>query len=77
MMQIDGLKKCAAATLGSGVLVGLLFAAGCSDRKTTGNKLEDPQLKSYMQATTEQFKTKMQEMKNKPKTASSKRSGHS
>ncbi len=71
-MQIDVIRKSATVALRSGVLVGLLFAAGCSDRPASGNKLDDPELKANMKAVTEQFKTKMQEMKNKPKTGSTK-----
>jgi hypothetical protein len=72
IMRIDVIRKSATAALCSGVLVGFLFAAGCSERPTSGDKLDDPELKAHMEKTTERFKTKMQEMKNNPKTASSK-----
>ena len=56
-----------------GLLVGFLFAAGCSNQPTSGNKLDDPELKAYMKKTTDQFKAKMQEKKtNNPNKGSSK-----
>jgi hypothetical protein len=73
MMRIDVIRKSATIALCSGMLVGLLFAAGCSDQPKTGNKLDDPELKAYMQKNTDQFKAKMQEKKtNSPKKGSSK-----
>jgi hypothetical protein len=76
-MRIDVIRKRATTTLCSGVLVGLLSAAGCSERPASGNKLDDPNLKAYMQKTTEQFKTKTQDMKTKnPKGVSPKGGRH-
>jgi hypothetical protein len=73
MMRIDVVRKSATVALCSGVLVGFLIAVGCSQRPTSGNKLDDPELKSYMQKTWDQFKAKTQEKKtNNPKKASSK-----
>ncbi len=70
MMRSETIRKSATATLCSGVLVGFLFAAGCSQRPTSGNKLDDPELKAYMKKTTEQYKTKMLEKKaNNPKAS--------
>jgi hypothetical protein len=76
-MRIDVIRKSATVALCSGVLVGFLFAAGCSNQPTSGNKLDDPELKAYMKKTTDQFKAKMQEKKtNNPNKGSSKGSAH-
>ena len=77
MMYLDVIRKSAAVALRSGVLVGLLSAAGCSDRKTSGNKLDDPELKATMKNITDQFKAKTQEARAKnPRAGSLKGSGH-
>jgi hypothetical protein len=73
MMRIDVIRKSATVAVCSGMLVGFVFAVGCSERPTSGNKMDDPELKANMKKIGEQFKTKMQEMKsNNPKTGSSK-----
>jgi hypothetical protein len=76
IMRIDVIRRSATVALCSGALVGFLFAAGCSDRPTSGDKLADPERKADMKKITDQFKTKMQEMKNNPKKGSSKGFGH-
>jgi hypothetical protein len=77
IMRIDVIGRSVTGVLCSGVLVAFLFAAGCSDKSTSGNKLDDPQLKAYMQETTDQFKAKMQERKtNNPNKGRSKGSAH-
>ncbi len=76
-MCIDVIRKSATVTLCSGLLVGFLFAAGCSNQPTSGNKLDDPELKAYMKKTTDQFKAKMQEKKtNNPNKGTSKGFAH-
>jgi hypothetical protein len=71
-MRIDVIRKSATVAFCSGLLVGFLFAAGCSNQPTSGNKLDDPELKAYMKKTTDQFKAKMQEKKtNNPNKGSS------
>jgi hypothetical protein len=71
-MRINVIRKSTSMALCSGVLVGSLFAAGCSDRPTSGNKLDDPELKANMKPIWDQFKAKTQEMKDKTKKGSSK-----
>ena len=68
-MRIDLIRKSATMALCTGALVGLLSAAGCSEQSKGGNKLDDPELKAYMEATNEQFQKKMQERKSNPKKA--------
>jgi hypothetical protein len=70
MMRRIMIRKFVTAALCSVALVGLLFAGGCSE-KASGNKLDDPEHKANMEKIHEQFKAKMQEMKNK-KAGSSK-----
>ena len=41
-MRIDVIRKSAMVALCSGVLVGFLFAAGCSDRPASGNSWTTP-----------------------------------
>lgn len=65
MMRIDVIRKSATVALCSGLLAGLLLAAGCGGQKTSGNKLDDPELKANMRPMWEQFKAKTQEAKNK------------
>ena len=62
-MRFDRIGKFAVMVVHTGVLVGFLFAAGCSEARS-GNKTDDPALKEYMDKTREAFKTKMQGMKN-------------
>jgi hypothetical protein len=76
-MRIDVIRRSATVVLCSGVLVGFLFAAGCSDRPTSGNKLDDPELKANMKPIMDQFKAKTQEMKTKnARRGGSKGPGH-
>ena len=76
MMRANMCRKTAAMALCAGALAGLLSAAGCSDRKTTGNKLDDPELKATMKNITDQFKAKTQEARAKnPKAGRLKSSG--
>ena len=76
-MRIDVIRKSALAAVCSGVLVGFLFTAGCSGQPTTGNKLDDPELKANMKAITEQFKAKTQQSKtNSAKKGTSKGFNH-
>jgi hypothetical protein len=74
-MRIDIIRRSATVAICSGVLTGFLFAAGCSDRPASGNKLDDPELKANMQPMWDQFKAKTQDMKDKMKRGSSKRPG--
>jgi hypothetical protein len=74
-MHIDVIRRSAVVAICSGVLVGFLFAAGCSDR-ASGNKLDDPELKANMKPIMDQFKAKTQEMKNKMKKGSSRGFNH-
>ena len=64
-MRIDVFRKSATVALCSGLLAGFLLAAGCGGQKTSGNKLDDPELKANMQPMWDQFKAKTQEAKNK------------
>ena len=64
-MRIDLIRKSATAALCSVVMAGLLSAAGCSEKTTTGNKLDDPEHKANMKGIMEQFKAKTQEAKGK------------
>jgi hypothetical protein len=49
--------KSARAALGSGALLGFLFAVGCSEQPAK-NRLDDPKLKPYMEKRGEDFKAK-------------------
>ena len=69
MMRVDVIRKSATVALCSGLLAGFLLAAGCGGQKTSGNKLDDPELKAYMENVNQQFQKKMQERKNNPKKA--------
>jgi hypothetical protein len=70
-MRFHVVRKSATVAFCSGVLVGCFCAVGCSDRPKSGNKLDDPELKAYMQKTWDQFKTKTQEMNSKNQTTGS------
>ncbi len=72
MMRRIVIRKFVTAALCSVALVGLLFAGGCSGPTASGNKLDDPEHKANMEKIHEQFKAKMQEMKNKKKAGNSK-----
>jgi hypothetical protein len=71
-MRIDVIRRSATVAICSGVLLGFLFGAGCSDRPTSGNKLDDPALKANMKPMWDEFKAKTQEMKDKMNRGSSK-----
>jgi hypothetical protein len=74
-MRIDIIRRSATVAVCSGVLACFLFAAGCSDRTASGNKLDDPELKANMKPMWDQFKAKTQEMKDKMKRGGSKGPG--
>jgi hypothetical protein len=76
-MRFVAFRKPAAAAFCSCALAGFLFAAGCSEQKASGDKLNDPEHKANMEKITEQFKTKMQERKNKSKASRPAAPGHS
>jgi hypothetical protein len=65
MMRVNATRMPASSALRLGLLAGFLAAAGCSDT-ASGNKSDDPALKSSMQKSMDMYKSKTPPKKTTP-----------
>ena len=65
MMRLDVTRKPVSAALLSGVLIGSLAVAGCSEQ-ARGDKKDDPALKASMEKSMEIYKSKAPGRKESP-----------